>query len=524
MNAPEALAPSAPPSPATPARWRRVPWSKVALAAILLVSLALRLRYLDGPPLGPHAFRQTQTAITVQAWLDRGFSILHYETPVFGPPWQVPFELPTFQASAYVLARAGLPVDLACRLAALLWFYASAVLLVVLTRRFVGKGAAAVALAAYVLSPFSVLWSRSVLIDYASVALALGYLLATAEWAQRGSRAAWLCAVALGALATTTKITTVPIVAPGLAIVAVAALRRSWRGGPAALGRVAAALVPLAGVPLVAGLLWTRWADGVKAASPTLAWLTSEHLRDWTFGTLAQRLDAHAWDEIGARLTFILPGLFLAALALAAIALWRRAGPAPSRDRGGRGGSHPPILIFFNLYVVHDYYLIAVTPCLALLAGAGAAELGTLRLPLRAVALALVVARSFAPTVRGFDYARPAWQDARRDPYVALARLVKDVTPPDRWIVVEGDDWSPAIPYLSHRLAFMIRPPFDLVTFVSDRPEVGALVCKSCSQELLDRWPDRAFAGREAGFEVYAIAGRGGAAALDPADSSRAAR
>jgi 4-amino-4-deoxy-L-arabinose transferase-like glycosyltransferase len=488
-------------------------WSTVAVAAIVLVSLALRARHLDGPPLGPHSFRQTQTAFTVQTWLEHGFTILQYETPVFGPPWKVPFELPTYQASAYVLARAGVPVDLACRIAALAWFYASAALLVAIARRYLGEVAAVVALAAYVLTPFSILWSRSILIDYASVALALGYLLATAEWAERRTAGAWLSAVALGALATTTKITTIPIVALGLAFVALAALRRAWQGGAVALARTSAALAGIAGVPLVAVLLWTRWADAVKGASPATRWLTSEALHVWNFGTLPQRLDPQAWDSIGSRLKFIVPGLLFVAIALAAVSLWRRPGPARAAVLAALGGAMLPVLIFFNLHLVHDYYQVAVTPGLALLAGAGAAELVAIRLPWRAAVLGLLPVAAVATSVKSFRYAKPAWEDARRDPYVALARLVEEVTPRDRWVVVEGDGWNPRIPYLAHRRAFMIVPPPVPVALVPDRPEVSTLVCKSCPKDLLDRWPEHVLLGREGGFDVYATRGRSGAGA-----------
>jgi hypothetical protein len=297
------------------------------------------------------------------------------------------------------------------------------------------------------------------------------------------------------------------MVAPALALVAIAALRRAGREGAAPLARTAAALSAVAGVPLASVLLWTRWADSVKAASPATAWITSERLRGWNFGSLQQRLDPHAWGEIGARLPYIVPGLLLGAVALAFAAPWRRRGPARAAIAAAAAGGLLPVLTFFNLFFVHDYYLISVTPCLALLAGAGAAELAALRLPRRGAVLAALAAATAASSLPTYRYARPAWEDLRRAPVVALARLVAEVTPPDRWVVVEGDDWSPVIPYLSHRLAFMVRPPFVPVTLVADRPEVGTIVCASCTRDLLDRWPDRTFAGRAAGFDVYPVGG-----------------
>jgi 4-amino-4-deoxy-L-arabinose transferase-like glycosyltransferase len=504
MTAEETLAPGlAAPSPVP---WWRTP-ALLAAAVLLLGSAAARLPRLAAPPLGLHDFRQTQTAITVQAWLDRGFTVLHYETPVFGPPWQAPFELPTYQASAYVLAKAGIPLDLACRLAALLWFYASAILLFVLARRFTSDAAAVVALAMYVSSPFSLRWSRAFLIDYASVTLALGWLLATASWAKRPRLPMAVAAATLGVLAAATKITTVPVVVPALVLVAVGALRRAWRNG-AGFAQAGLALAAIGGLPLAAGALWTRWADAIKAAAPATAWLISPALSGWTFGTLEQRLSQPHWLIILLRMDWIVPGKLAVLPAVAVIAVARRNGSAWASTAAALGALLP-VLTFFNLYWVHDYYLIAITPCLALLVGIGAAELLTLRIPWRTAVLGAASVAALWSARESFEYARTAFADVRKEPVVALADVVAHVTPRDGWVVIEGDDWNPRIPYLSHRRGFMIRPPFVPVDLVAGRPEVATLVCAECREELLARWPARVLAARQAGFSVYRVNGPG---------------
>jgi hypothetical protein len=493
---------------------------RVAVLALVLGSAAARLPRLAGPPLGPHDFRQTQTAITVQSWLDRGFDALHYETPVFGPPWQAPFEFPTYQASAYVLARSGLPLDAALRVASLLWFYASALLLFHLARGFTGDAAALFALAVFVLSPFSFLWGRACLIDYASVALALGWLAATAEWAERRRLPAAAAAAALGALAAATKITTVPVVVPALAWIGLDLLGRARREGTGVV-RPALVLVALAAVPFAAGILWTRWADAIKAAAPATAWLTSSALSGWNFGTLAQRLDPACWREILGRMRAVLPGPFSWLVAIAGIAALRRRGQFGAATAAALLGVLLPIVTFFNLYWIHDYYLIAATPGLALLAGVGAAELLAIPLPGRGLVAVAAAAALFAERDAyrsAYRYADPAFADLRKEPVVAVAAAVTRVTPPDRWIVVEGDDWSSRIPYLSHRRAFMIRPPAAPVDLVAGRPEVATLVCAAeCADELLARWPVRDLVTRVGGFSIYRLgtAARQGAARLD---------
>src|SRR5215813_4170358 len=342
---------------------------------VAAISAVPRLVHLDVPPLDRHDFRQTQTAITVQNFLDHGVKVLRYETPVFGPPWTVPFEFPLFQLLAYAVAKIlGLNVDLACRLTAVLCFYASAAMLFVLVRHWASTRLAVLALAAYVLSPFSVIWSRAVLIDYTSVALALGYLHATLLWSLEGRAAAAIWAVPLGALGAVTKITTGATVAVPVALALAWRVHRSWvarrsEGQPLLDLGVG---VAIAGIPLAAGIGWTMWVDAIKASQPATAALTSLSLARWNFGTWSQRTALDGWGHIlGWVVTAILPGAFALSLLLA-IPFFR--GSEPRLRRAGwaaLAGLLLPVALFFNLYWVHDYYLIALTPSLAFLAAAG---------------------------------------------------------------------------------------------------------------------------------------------------------
>src|SRR5262245_29641268 len=96
-------------------------------AALMVLSLAVRLPNLTSPLVEDHAFRQTQTAITVWTFVEDGISLWNYQTPVFGAPWRTPFEFPLYQASAALLVKAGIQnIDAACRLANIFYFYASA--------------------------------------------------------------------------------------------------------------------------------------------------------------------------------------------------------------------------------------------------------------------------------------------------------------------------------------------------------------------------------------------------------------
>ena len=48
-------------------------------------------------------------------------------------------------------------------------------------------------------------------------------------------------------------------------------------------------------VPLAIGLIWAKFTDLVKEQNPLADFITSAALKDWNFGTLAQRLDGNFW-------------------------------------------------------------------------------------------------------------------------------------------------------------------------------------------------------------------------------------
>src|SRR5215831_1054914 len=75
----------------------------VILTILILLSLALRLINLRAPFTGEHEFRQTQTAISVWDIREHGLDLLHPRLPLFGPPWECPFEYPVFQIAAAAL-------------------------------------------------------------------------------------------------------------------------------------------------------------------------------------------------------------------------------------------------------------------------------------------------------------------------------------------------------------------------------------------------------------------------------------
>src|SRR5262245_48647987 len=93
----------------------------------LVLSLLVRVPGLFS---SSYWWRAHQTEITAYWFEKEGIHFLNYQTPIYGPPWQIPFEFPLFQATAALISKIGIGnIGLACRLAALLYFYLTAVIL-----------------------------------------------------------------------------------------------------------------------------------------------------------------------------------------------------------------------------------------------------------------------------------------------------------------------------------------------------------------------------------------------------------
>jgi hypothetical protein len=447
----------------------------VAGGLLALASAIPRVQNLDAPLLDQYAFRQTQTAITVKSFLAHGIDMVDYETPVFGPPWQVPFELPVFQATAALLARLHAvngSIDGACRLAGVVYFYLSAVLLYATCTLYLTRGTSFLVVIVYLWTPFNLIWSRACMIDYASVAFALAYLFATIRWLRRPRHSTWLAVgVICGSLAGTVKITTLPVVAVPLAFLVlthVAALRRGAQRGSTVQALLTAhwrelgGVVALAAIPIAVSALWIHHTDKVKAISIFTQWLTSDALRDWNFGTWRQRLEIANWVAIARRVRHLMMPSGLVLMPIAALLGSRRLGWEARVFLVSVATAIPiTVSIFFNLYVVHEYYLIAVAPGIAVLVGCGLAtvmsEGGRTGLLARS-ALAAILLVGAARAINALDLItsqspRPEYRE------LAVARMIAQVTGPDD-VVVLGEaqqQWDSSIPYYADRRVCILR-------------------------------------------------------------------
>jgi hypothetical protein len=500
---------------------RRTPRLLAIFAVLLpvLASYALRCHALSAPLAGRQSFRQTQMAITVWCFVEEGIDPWHYQNPIFGGPWQVPFEFPLPQVTAAWLVKAGVPnIDLACRLTNVLYFTASIPLVFLLARWFIQSSVAAVCVAAaYVCGPFNIFWSQTAMIDYCSVVFALGYLYFFARFlGGRGGVGTLTAAVLFGCIGAMAKITTLPTVAVPLIWLALSKLREQARAAgsvrAAPVVRTALTCAACALIPLAVGQAWIAHTDHIKAASPATACMTSARLSEWTLGTLAERGKPMEWARIVERIEF--PYLLAAGLA------W-----ATTRLRPlGRGfvwcmalSAALTVMVFLNLYTRHDYYLMACMPAVATAAGIGlfvicfriirrpGAQWGVLGL-----LLLIMAGKGYGQFVQDAKYI------ASDRPFdcVALGAYIRSVTAPDERLVVEGASWTPEVMYYARRKGIMWNPVPTGIWTDAERSAVAELfhqdkfttvLAAGGAPESLRYWKHRQFLGVVEGFHFYKV-------------------
>jgi 4-amino-4-deoxy-L-arabinose transferase-like glycosyltransferase len=430
-------------------------------AGLIAVAVLIRLPTLTLPLLERHAFRQTQTAYTARIFHTDGIDLLHPQLPVFGPPWQVPFEFPLYQAGAALFMDLGVDETVALRGLSLALFAVSAGLLWLLLAPRIGRLGAGVALVVFLFTPLGMVWSRTSMIEYLAVAASLGFAVSGLTWRDRGGWRWWLLAAALGSIAMTVKITSAVFWIAPFALLGFArdrdtsGERGSWRNEQAWV---------LVAVPIVLGLLWTRHADAIKAASEATAWLTSSGLFEWNFGTLEQRLEPEAWAKA------LRPSLELTAMGLlpfaAVLTAWFAVRHGQWRFWAWVGIAYAaPLAVFFNLYVVHDYYSAAIAPAAAAIVGCGVAALARVVRPgggwkaVAASALLTLGAVTFVGNVAThWSYAAPIFGD----PPISTAQLdlgaqIAAETRPDQLVAIIAHDWDPALLFYAGRRGFMVR-------------------------------------------------------------------
>lgn len=442
----------------------------VALAAHFTFSLA----GWNEPIVGHHAQRQTQTAISTY-WIAQGGPWLSYETPVLGPPWAMPMEFPVYQLLVAGLTKVfPIPLDQAGRTVSLIFFYVLLIPVYVLVRAAgSSRTGARATLILMLISPNYIFWSRTFMIESVSLCLALAYLALVVSFLRQGRIKLGVAALLCGSLAALSKITTFAPAWGGAALVGLGYFVRPqlFSAAPARSLRRLCGLALLLAVPIGLTKWWTNYADAVKALNPNAAFLSSDRLHEWNFGTLHLRLTGEFWRTIWWEITerayaskWTLAGVPLL-LCLPRRRPWLLLGVALACACSG-------FLVFANLYQVHDYYIYG-TAVYFLVIG-GLAFGGSLELPgwRGWLACSLLTAMTFF-SIR--IYAQGGYYLYQRQPDPAMAdvgRFIGRLAPENQPILILGEHYNSTLPYFSARRGLTLGPGAALEAYAQAAPHL----------------------------------------------------
>ena len=430
------------------------------LATVVVGTMALSS--IHEPLIDEHYFRQTQTALTAYwfNWASPIKSLFYSETPLFGFPWQVPFELPFYQALVSAVSKVScISISQSGRLVSLFMFILTIPLFGSLAMGLkLGKRFILVSSILWVCSPLYLYWSRTVMIE--STAVFFGFVfLAGVERAIASRKVYWWVLAFVASLSCAlVKVTTYP--AFGLAALGILA----WKTAPIIYPRFAnkeklRAILPaflrisFIGIATIATTsAWTRHADSIKMENSISSYLTSKSLESWNFGTLAQKRDIKNWKQLFNRSIPEAIGSYWV-LGFLLVAGCFHKGKKAVLFWGLMVLYLFPMAIFTNLHLVHSYYQYANSFWLVLALGFSVAEMSK-RAPkflTYIVVLTIIAAQLHAYLKNYYPATRLQTTGA-----LEIGKYIATHSEKNQSILVIGDDWSPEVAFHSGRRAVYI--------------------------------------------------------------------
>lgn len=403
-----------------------------------------------------HSFRQTQTAITAY-FLTKGGAFFAYETPLLGPPWTIPFELPVYQ---WIVAKlhglSSFSLEESGRIIGRFFFYLTLFPLYFLFRSLRMHPLSCWAgLTLYLLSPLYLFWSRTFLIESTALFFAVSYFAFFFRGWKNASPLTLLGMALCGILAGTVKVTTAFtfFLFAGLLYLSLWKSPKNWK--ETYRQNLLLALFAF-GIPGIASLAWIQYSDLQKSLSGLAEFIRSKELEAWNFGTWAQRVSGDTWymffrktlhDSIGHRTTFLLSLAILpllpkrsVALALACLLAFL---VAP--------------MTFTNLHIEHTYYWYANGIFLLIYLAVVLDGVWKLEKSWKPLLFGVLFFVAAGLSVR--EYSKFFLEvQKRNDQGVAYGfQKLRAALPEEDVVVFVGADWYPAMAWEVKRRSIMVR-------------------------------------------------------------------
>jgi len=441
--------------------------SRFEVLLVAFIVFATRWSTLMQPLVERHDFRQTQTAFTTLTIADGAGGLFSSKLPLFGSPWELPLEFPLFQFIASIPYRVfDLNIDFANRVTALVFFCLCLFPLQAISLRYMTRFGAFFACLLFAFSPLAIQWSRASLIEYCAVFFGLLFVSYSLRYWDKPSWGLAAIATVSGAFTGLVKVTTlIPMLV--FLVVLVLSVKNFFTDISANLKKILGATGILFAV-LLTSQLWVKFSDHIRASNPATLWLTQSRLNEWNFGTFEQRQQFSNWKMLYERIDQLIapPSTIIILLFVGLIYLRsRRIVVAASLSVLLTVG------VFFNLYVVHDYYLIAISVMIAfVVAGTTDAAWSRIRIKKTQVIgwiLIPILAVGYS-VVEGQAY----WASAYNK-YPRLESELGQLSQPDQQVFVSWDGWNPLILYYANRKGMMLDPRSTTLSYLSNLQDLN---------------------------------------------------
>ncbi len=447
----------------------------IIVGLVIIWSFFLRLTDIMVIPVAneQHAFRWSETAIVIQNYFHDGWSLFRYQIPVWGEPWTTCiYECPIYQTVIYVAMKLfhQTDIDLWGRIYSIVFFYLSAWALKKVVDLFVDKSISIWVCVVYILLPYNIYWSRAILIDYMSVLFGLLYIWGLYGWLKEQKKRQYIIGFLFGILGYLLKASTMFPMVYFLAIwilyffceeikrenheLSVTTIKtyilNHWRK-LLFLGIICI-------IPMFIGAAWTKYTEIVRAESIYTVWL-NKLSSEWNYGTWEEKLDSDRWRVILERIYDFFGGFYVFALILITyIANCKKKNLLMVISC--ISSCLLTVFTLFNLFYVHTYYLIALSPFICISFGVMVSEIYNMLKSEKRIGNVLIgaflVLLVYTQVTTNEDYIQwTLFQENTTNANVGI--YIKQITERDERILIEGEDWDPSTLYYADRKGFMLR-------------------------------------------------------------------
>ncbi|MBH83715.1 MAG: hypothetical protein CMP70_03455 [Flavobacteriales bacterium] len=423
----------------------------ISFLVILFIPLVFYIYSYDSTLLDHMGYRQTQTALSTM-WMSYSDSWIDFIFPVFGYPWLLPMEYPIFQIISSLISKLEFfSIETSGRLLSLVIYYLSLIPI-----RYILKNKIRDDLLFYIFyltSPLLLYFSSKFLIDgfvfFLSVSVFATFLMLVKNFSIRNV----ILFVIFCNLCGLQKITGLMAALSGCGVYFIFYLI-SLKDKNSFIEIFKFSFVFL--ISIILPILWVIYSDEIKNSFYLTSFLTSDALSNWNYGNFNQRLDIYNLAKLfGWRIT-VLGGIFALFLRLL-LFRFNKLEENKIAISCLTCGLFGPIF-FFNLYLVHDYYLISslafIGIGLYLIPNIDAPRFNNIK-PSANIFIAITL--FFNLTIFSYWY-MPKTNDipsSHKDMY-KIALKVKKQVDSDKVILTAGVDWDSTIPFYTGNYAIML--------------------------------------------------------------------